>query len=410
MRVQVSREALMGGGVMGEMYLGDSLALADKLKGKYAGRVQCVYLDPPFFTGETYSVRVRVGEREWRSGAGTLKLSAYSDKWSGAQQYLDAMRALLELARELLGPTGVIFLHVDWRMHARLRLLMDEMFGEDNFLNEIIWTYQTGGRARKYFSRKHDVILFYRKGPEYQFLIENVPISRTDARRNHMKRQVDKDGRVYRTIKSGGKIYKYYDDDPVYPGDVWDDVSHLQQKDPQRTGYDTQKPLKLLERVVLCSTKPGDIVCDLCCGSGTTLEAAAINGRNFLGVDLSPLALQIARRRLIGNRVNLHMPASEGTPDMELSVMMGVGNYECDLRAFRLEDGLGEREFEGLDAVTCWSGGYINDDAFYSYVHDSRTKQHPMLDAHLSIPVWDGRPAVRVEDVYGRAFYYLLDV
>ena len=86
----------MGGGVMGEMYLGDSLALADKLKGKYAGRVQCVYLDPPFFTGETYSVRVRVGEREWRSGAGTLKLSAYSDKWSGAQQYLDAMRALLE--------------------------------------------------------------------------------------------------------------------------------------------------------------------------------------------------------------------------------------------------------------------------------------------------------------------------
>ena len=161
--------------------------------------------------------------------------------------------------------------------------------------------------------------------------------------------------------------------------------------------------------MVLCSTKPGDIVCDLCCGSGTTLEAAAINGRNFLGVDLSPLALQIARRRLIGNRVNLHMPASEGTPDMELSVMMGVGNYECDLRAFRLEDGLGEREFEGLDAVTCWSGGYINDDAFYSYVHDSRTKQHPMLDAHLSIPVWDGRPAVRVEDVYGRAFYYLLD-
>ena len=229
MRVQVSREALMGGGVMGEMYLGDSLALADKLKGKYAGRVQCVYLDPPFFTGETYSVRVRVGEREWRSGAGTLKLSAYSDKWSGAQQYLDAMRALLELARELLGPTGVIFLHVDWRMHARLRLLMDEVFGEDNFLNEIIWTYQTGGRARKYFSRKHDVILFYRKGPEYQFLIENVPISRTDARRNHMKRQVDKDGRVYRTIKSGGKVYKYYDDDPVYPGDVWDDVSHLQQ-------------------------------------------------------------------------------------------------------------------------------------------------------------------------------------
>ena len=247
-------------------------------------------------------------------------------------------------------------------------------------------------------------------GPAYRFYIENVPISRTDARRNHMKRQVDKDGRVYRTIKSGGKVDKYYDDDPVYPGDVWDDVSHLQQKDPQRTGYDTQKPLKLLERIVLCSTRPGDIVCDLTCGSGTALEAAAINGRNFVGVDMSPLAVQTARRRLVGSRVSLNMPGSEGSPEVELDAMTGVGNYECDLRRFIPEPGVGERGFDGLDAVTGWSGGYINDDVFYSYVHDMRSKQHPRLDAHLSIPVWDGVPAVRIEDVYGRAFYYTLDL
>ena len=328
MRVQVAREALMGSGVMGELFLGDSLELSDRLTGKYGGRVQCVYLDPPFFTGSLFNMRVRVGEREWRSGAGSLELSAYSDKWASAEEYISEIRALAELARELMSDTGVIFLHVDWRMQARLRIMMDEVFGENNFMNEIIWTYQTGGRARKYFSRKHDVILFYRKGPAYRFYIENVPISRTDARRNHMKRQVDKDGRVYRTIKSGGKVYKYYDDDPVYPGDVWDDVSHLQQKDPQRTGYDTQKPLKLLERIVLCSTRPGDIVCDLTCGSGTALEAAAINGRNFVGVDMSPLAVQTARRRLVGSRVSLNMPGSEGSPEVELDAMTGVGNYE----------------------------------------------------------------------------------
>ena len=410
MRVQVAREALMGSGVMGELFLGDSLELSDRLTGKYGGRVQCVYLDPPFFTGSLFNMRVRVGEREWRSGAGSLELSAYSDKWASAEEYISEIRALAELARELMSDTGVIFLHVDWRMQARLRIMMDEVFGENNFMNEIIWTYQTGGRARKYFSRKHDVILFYRKGPAYRFYIENVPISRTDARRNHMKRQVDKDGRVYRTIKSGGKVYKYYDDDPVYPGDVWDDVSHLQQKDPQRTGYDTQKPLKLLERIVLCSTRPGDIVCDLTCGSGTALEAAAINGRNFVGVDMSPLAVQTARRRLVGSRVSLNMPGSEGSPEVELDAMTGVGNYECDLRRFIPEPGVGERGFDGLDAVTGWSGGYINDDVFYSYVHDMRSKQHPRLDAHLSIPVWDGVPAVRVEDVYGRAFYYTLDL
>ena len=410
MRVQVAREALMGSGVMGELFLGDSLELSDRLTGKYGGRVQCVYLDPPFFTGSLFNMRVRVGEREWRSGAGSLELSAYSDKWASAEEYISEIRALAELARELMSETGVIFLHVDWRMQARLRIMMDEVFGENNFMNEIIWTYQTGGRARKYFSRKHDVILFYRKGPAYRFYIENVPISRTDARRNHMKRQVDKDGRVYRTIKSGGKVYKYYDDDPVYPGDVWDDVSHLQQKDPQRTGYDTQKPLKLLERIVLCSTRPGDIVCDLTCGSGTALEAAAINGRNFVGVDMSPLAVQTARRRLVGSRVSLNMPGSEGSPEVELDAMTGVGNYECDLRRFIPEPGVGERGFDGLDAVTGWSGGYINDDVFYSYVHDMRSKQHPRLDAHLSIPVWDGVPAVRIEDVYGRAFYYTLDL
>ena len=410
MRVQVAREALMGSGVMGELFLGDSLELSDRLTGKYGGRVQCVYLDPPFFTGSLFNMRVRVGEREWRSGAGSLELSAYSDKWASAEEYISEIRTLAELARELMSDTGVIFLHVDWRMQARLRIMMDEVFGENNFMNEIIWTYQTGGRARKYFSRKHDVILFYRKGPAYRFYIENVPISRTDARRNHMKRQVDKDGRVYRTIKSGGKVYKYYDDDPVYPGDVWDDVSHLQQKDPQRTGYDTQKPLKLLERIVLCSTRPGDIVCDLTCGSGTALEAAAINGRNFVGVDMSPLAVQTARRRLVGSRVSLNMPGSEGSPEVELDAMTGVGNYECDLRRFIPEPGVGERGFDGLDAVTGWSGGYINDDVFYSYVHDMRSKQHPRLDAHLSIPVWDGVPAVRIEDVYGRAFYYTLDL
>ena len=339
-----------------------------------------------------------------------MDVHAYSDKWDDKQQYVDTMRAMLKLARELLSDTGVIFLHVDFRMQAHLRLLMDEIFGENNFLNEIIWTYQTGGRARKYFSRKHDVILFYRKSSSYKFYMENVPISRTDARRNHMKRQIDKDGRVYRTIKSGGKVYKYYDDDPVFPGDVWDDVSHLQQKDPQRTGYDTQKPLKLLERIVLCATKPGDMVCDLTCGSGTTLEAAALNGRSFVGVDMCPLAVQTSRRRLMGNRVNINAEDSRGEPDIKLDVITGVGNYECDLRAFTIEPDVGERAFNGLDSVTGWSGGYINDDTFYAYVHDMRSKQHPKLDAHLSIPVWDGRPAVRIEDVYGRTFYYTLDI
>lgn len=407
MDLEINREVLMGGGVKGELYLGDCLELTQTLRKKYAGKVQCVYIDPPFFTGRSFEMRARVGSGEWKSGNGSLHLEAYDDRYADRADYLGQMSEILQLARGLLQDTGVIFLHVDYRMSAHLHLLMDDIFGESNFLNEIIWTYQTGGRAKQYFSRKHDVILLYRKTRNYTFYLENVPISRTDTRRNHMKRERDQDGREYSTIKSGGKVYKYYDDDPAYPGDVWDDISHLQQKDPQRTGYDTQKPLKLLERIVLSSTKPGDLVCDLCCGSGTTLEAAALHGRTFLGVDRSPLAVQTARRRLIGHKVNVAMPADEPDADVDIEVITGVGNYECYLNGYALRDS--DREFDGLEAVTSWSGGYIYDDVFYSYVHDMRSRQHPELEAHLSLPVWEGKPALRIENVYGQAIYRLID-
>ena len=414
MRVQVAREALMGSGVMGELFLGDSLELSDRLTGKYGGRVQCVYLDPPFFTGSLFNMRVRVGEREWRSGAGSLELSAYSDKWASAEEYISEIRALAELARELMSDTGVIFLHVDWRMQARLRIMMDEVFGENNFMNEIIWTYQTGGRARKYFSRKHDVILFYRKGPAYRFYIENVPISRTDARRNHMKRQVDKDGRVYRTIKSGGKVYKYYDDDPVYPGDVWDDVSHLQQKDPQRTGYDTQKPVRLLERIIKCSTQEGDLVCDLFAGSGTTAVAAANLNRRFLCVDQSPLAVAVAGKRLsqstlsrpAGVCYDVEAPCGEDDCFVEAEVFPAITSYTVHLMSF---DSVQAREagIKGLDAVDHWSAGFVQGDVYRSCVASVRTATTPQLQTTMEMPVCAGEPCIMIVDIWGSRRFYL---
>ena len=120
----------------------------------------------------------------------------------------------------------------------------------------------------------------------------------TEPRSNHMRRHVDPDGRVYRSIRANGRVYTYYDDDPVYPGDVWTDISHLQQKDPERTGYATQKPVKLLDRLLRPIVQPGDLVCDLCCGSGTTLVAAQALGCRVLGVDCSPEALMTARSRI----------------------------------------------------------------------------------------------------------------
>ena len=405
-RVDVWREEQRGAGPAGEMRMGDVLDLLPSLVDEYAGKVQLIYLDPPFGTGHSFSMRVRVGEKEWKTGSGTLVMQSYEDDLD-VEAYLSLMREVITASKKLLSDTGVIYLHVDYRMHARLRILMDEIFGENNFLNEIIWSYQTGGRARKFFSRKHDIILFYRKTKKYYFNLEAVPVSRVDVRRNHMKRHVDPDGRVYRSIRSGGKIYTYYDDDPTFPGDVWDDVSHLQQKDPQRTGYETQKPVKLLERIILSSSAPGDLVMDLFAGSGTTLEAATTTNRRFVGVDLNPFALQVTRRRLTGRTATYIAPPCQGEPEIDAAVEPGIAYYDVSLLAYQPESGVSARSFTGLDAVDSWSVGYLRDGVFLAMAHDVRLRHAPALKRVLQLPVLEGQPCIRVGDVLGRYFYYV---
>ena len=407
-QVNIWREEQAGKGPGSEMRVGDVRALLPGLIEQYASQAQVVYLDPPFRTGQVFSMRARVGEKEWKSGAGSLVQAVYRDDMERGA-YMEMMREVLTGARELLSDSGVIYVHVDYHMYAYIRLLMDEIFGESNFLNEIIWSYQTGGRARRFFSRKHDVILFYRKGRKYYFNLEGVPVSRLDTRRNHMKRHVDADGRVYRSIKSGGKIYTYYDDEPAFPGDVWDDVSHLQQKDPQRTGYDTQKPLRLLERVILSSSRPGDLVCDLFSGSGTTLEAAWLNGRRSIGVDMSGHALETTRRRMNGAEIACTAPECAGTPEAEADMEAGIAYYDVRLNRYEIEPGVCARTFNGLDAVDNWSVGYLRGGVYKSEAASFRLRQKPALDTVLQLPVLEGKPCLRIGDVMGRHFYYLLD-
>ena len=157
------------------------------------------------------------------------------------------------------------------------------------------------GKGKKHFSRKHDTILFYRKSRDHYFNLEAVGVPRGRTRRNHMKQGIDEEGRVFWSIKSGEKEYRYYEDDKVYPSDVWDDISHLHQRDPERNGYDTQKPEALLERIILSSSRPGDIVADFFAGSGTTLVVAQRLGRNWIGADNGVFSLHTCRKRLRGN-------------------------------------------------------------------------------------------------------------
>ncbi len=364
----------------------------------WAGQATCVYLDPPFMTGDDFFMRMRVGEKGWMTGKNILTLPAYQDKFSGKAEFLGLLREALENAKALLSEEGSLFLHLDSRTAAHARLLCDDIFGESNFVNEIIWAYQSGGRTMKRFSRKHDVILFYRKSRSQYFNIQAVPISRGENRSNHMRRSIDEQGRPYRSIKSGGKTYIYYDDDPVYPGDVWTDVSHLQQKDPQRTGYDTQKPLALLKRIILSTTRKGDLVADLFGGSGTTAVAAAEEGRRFLSSDVGTLSLSVTRKRLLDTAMTVEAPT--GTPGavMEAEFDPGIAFHDAHLIDYQTPEGA---SVTGLDAVDQWSVGFYRDRTFYVQANAARAKHTPALQTTLQLPQLRGVPAVLISDVLG---------
>lgn len=276
------------------IYCGDN---KDVLRHFEEKRVDLIYLDPPFFSNKHYEVI-------WNDG---YELRAFEDRWKGGiNNYIGWMEERLIECYKVLKDNGSIYLHCDWHAGHYLKVMMDRIFGQHNLRNEIIWHYESGGRAINFFPTKHDTIFFYSKSNDYYFDWQSVGIPRNKCQCcgeeleswNHMKKHIDKGGRIYRTIKSAGKVYKYYDDEPVPPTDVWNDISHIQQKDPERLGYPTQKPEKLLHRIISASSKPTDIVLDPFCGCGTAISVAHKLGRRWVGIDVSPTACKLMAKRM----------------------------------------------------------------------------------------------------------------
>lgn len=403
-RTVLRKEVHNGQGVTGEFYLSDCREQLDRLLETHAGRIKSIYMDPPYLTGDKFCMRARVGEADWKSNRSSLKLSTFSDQMDRTS-YLEMMRDVITKCRELLSTDGMLFLHIDYRTQPYLRLLLDEIFGEENFRNEIIWAYQSGGRATRHFSRKHDVILFYSRGTDPDFNLEEVMVKPNAPRGNHMRKHVDPDGRVYRSIKVNGKLYTYYDDDPVAPSDVWSDVSHLQQKDPERTGYDTQKPKALLDRILRCSSRSGDLVLDPFCGSGTTLEAAKSLGRNFIGIDSCGVTSNIIRRRLQGCNFSMNLQENGIEPECDISILQGVGFFHVTLEHFTVPLLDGDM-IEGMDIVDNWSVGFIAGDEYHVSDEYIRNRKTPAFKNTLDIPAFGGTMAMCVNDIYGRSFLY----
>ncbi len=379
---------------------GDGSAPLAGLIAEYAGKAQCVYLDPPFMTGDSFTRRRRFGQSGWKKGTPAPEYEAYADRYPTREAYLAFLRALVENAHALLRPTGVFCLHLDWRTAAYGRIICDEVFGEELFLNEVIWAYESGGRAKKYFSRKHDTILLYARTKDYRFDLKRVPLERTEHRKNHMRRSIDEDGRAYSEIKTGGKVYRYYDDAPVYPGDVWTDISHLQQRDPERTGYATQKPLKLLDRLLKPVVREGDLVIDLCCGSGTAMEAAQELKCRYIGMDLSPEAILTTAARLDSPNLTLDCPCTLDNTRLE-GMYTGPGGMVL-LTGFTAAHPSFPRTEQAMDALESWSAGHIVGDTFIADQTFRRTARNPELPLFCLLPDKEGIAAVSTVDAAGR--------
>ena len=265
-----------------------------------AGKVDLIYIDPPFATGQDFSYQVRVGDETWEKRHNAVEETAYRDTWGrGMESYLPMMHERLTLARELMAPNATIWVHMDEHSGHYMQVILDEMFGTDSFLNDIIWHYPDNfqGNVNRY-ANNHNTIYVYGKTAGVQL---NRQKTAMDSIKRRDKRVWDPElGRLVSARDSAGNII-YEEFSEKYLDDVWNigQTSVVQSRTSEYLPYATQKPMRLLENVILSASNEGDLVLDFFAGSGTTLAVAEKLGRRWIGCDLSRYAIQVTRKRML---------------------------------------------------------------------------------------------------------------
>lgn len=350
-----------------QLIQGDNLAVMSALLADYEGQIDLIYADPPFFTNRRYPTRVGRGEdsrrpQEWRLEEG------YPDHWQNIDSYLDMLYPRLVLMHRLLASHGTLYLHLDWHADHYARLLLDEIFGPDRILNEIIWVYHGPSPIRSAFNRKHDTILAYTKSSKYTF---NVDAVREPYNPNTVKTFASSPKAGFGKVPDleRGKV----------PEDWWyfPVVARLHN---ERTGYPTQKPRALLERIILASSNPGDVVADFFCGSGTTSVAASIHDRHFIANDFSWRAIHIARtRHIFESRKPFRMLKEKNLGDQRLLGQVSDLQYSNGIVSINPQL-IPDLDYWEVDPA--WDG-----QVFYSAAQALRPRKKGDLENELSLPL-----------------------
>ena len=287
---------------MQALLVGDEATGLPSLRGK----VDLIYIDPPFDSKADYRTKINLPGIEIEQKPTMMEQFAYSDTWSeGTASYLKMMYPRLLLMRELLSEKGSIYVHIDWHVGAYMKIMLDDIFGKDNLVNELIWCYKSGGAGETGYAKKHDVLLFYRKSSNFTFNVAKE--------KSYM-------GIGYST---GNKNVKLYDDNDgrgpytlVNVKDWWIDIGMIATSKGRL--YVTQKPEALLERIIKASSNEGDLVCDFFGGSGTTAAVAERLGRRWITGDIGKPASLIMRKRFIDQ-------------DAKPFLYQGIGDYQKEV-------------------------------------------------------------------------------
>ena len=294
------------------IYGDNLLAMAALLAGdedtpSLRGKIDLIYIDPPFDSKADYRTKITLPGTTIDQKPTVLEQFAYSDTWAdGTASYLAMITPRLVLMRELLSETGSIYVHLDWHVGHYVKLLLDEVFGKENFRNDVIWSYISGGVSDRFFARKHDTLFFYSKGPRYYFNVQKERDEAKVAKLSKDKIFVDEKGeytwyiRPQTNPKVPDGVKSYLD---KYVQDVWQ-IPIVNRQAKERVEYATQKPESLIRRILAASCPPGGLVVDVFVGSGTTLSVAEKMGMRWIGSDLGKPAAMITRKRLIDQDAN----------------------------------------------------------------------------------------------------------
>lgn len=317
-------------GWMNKIFWGDNLQVMSHLLKEFRGKVDLIYIDPPFDSKADYKKKIELKGKKLENDRTSFEEKQYTDIWTN-DTYLQFIYERIIMTKELLSEKGSIFVHCDWRKVHHLRLILDEVFGNGGdkangagFKNEIIWHYKTGGATTRYYNRKHDNILFYSKTSNYQYnnIKEKVIVDKSKGYNPNTEQFIDEEGNPYVWVN---------------PRDIWD-IQHINMHDQTtRLGYPTQKPIELVEKMINACTNPGDIVFDCFVGSGTTAEAALNLGRKYIVADINLGAIEtttkrldIAGKKILKSNPNINFINSDGEIEKVQDFYTGFSLYNVN--------------------------------------------------------------------------------